>query len=82
MTAMMYFRVIVIQFTVILGVGLIAIFNAPRAAALFFMFLKLLVDLLGTQIKDEVPVEGDENLPFDAEAREKLLASAGPRLPK
>jgi len=69
---MMYFRVIVIQFVLVLGVGLVAIFNAPSAAIGLFIILKLLVELLGTQIKDEL-ARTDDDLPFDAEARARLL---------
>jgi len=42
----------------VLGTGLVAIFNAPRAA----------------QIKDEL-ARTDDDLPFDAEARARLLGS-------
>jgi hypothetical protein len=73
-TSMMYLRVIVIQFVVVLGVGLVAIFQAPRAAVVLFLILKLLVDLMGTQIKDEL-ARTDDDLPFDAEARARLLSS-------
>lgn len=73
-TTMMYFRVIVIQFVLVLGVGLVAIFNAPSAAIGLFIILKLLVELLGTQIKDEI-ARTDDDLPFDAEARARLLKS-------
>jgi hypothetical protein len=73
-TGMMYFRVIVVQFVLIIGIGLMTIFNAPHAALGLFLILKLLVELLGTQIKDEL-ARTDDDLPFDAAARERLLGS-------
>ncbi len=73
-TGMMYVRVIVIQFVLVLGVGLMTIFNAPPLAIGVFVILKLLAELLGTQIKDVLPTS-DDDLPFDGQARARLLGS-------
>jgi len=75
-TTMMYFRVIVVQFVVVLGTGLAAIFNAPRGAVALFIVLKLGVDLLGADIKEDgvtAMIDEAEERPFDAAARERLL---------